>query len=211
MGNGIRFVFLLSTILLPFSASFAQADIRKISPPDSIRKMCDRLILSEVGEEIFRACVRFDTCVLKTKVFENQEIRKDYLMNYLFEYPKEKKASVRFSMNYTVSAKKNHLHSEAFYRTDKTDLPANVKINGVNILSYGEILNLSLTSDSILRKNEKNVSGIFILAQRSFLWHLSFRTLKTSDQIDDAEMSSTYNVIVNPYSGKIEASYFSAD
>jgi hypothetical protein len=186
-------------IILVCNDCHSQIIITKtIATPDSIREICDKLFLKEAGEEIFNACIRYDSTSGTQTDYEKGEVRLDYVLYYTFSYPTVSEATFSLTMNYSVYSGQGHLQSGRFLRFYHTDLPKTIQSTGTKLISYNEAKSRAVkANDSMAGAN-----GIFVLGQDYFYWHFSY-SYPDPDPQGDAQQYITENVVVDPYTGKI--------
>jgi len=183
-------------------AGYSQSvSITKVSAPDSVKVICDKLFLAEIGSELFNTLIQFDSTGGTKSVYENGEVRLDYILYYTFSYP-VKGATFPLTMNYAVYSGKGHLQSGRFLRVDQTDLPENIKKKGNKIIPAEEARKIAIKTDALMI----NSSYFFILGQDKFYWHFIIYEDDT-DLYREMDESISHHVIVDPYNGKVISHY----
>src|ERR1041384_1582246 len=138
-------------ILLSFvgSAAFSQTIYGTLAP-DSVRKKCDDVIISEIGKTAFTNNVKF----IKADIIKEGNNNK-YTVFYSFTFPNIRESHVVFSLDYKPG--KGVVKDAAF--KNYTRLPGSIKTKGAKIANYSIAKNAALVSDSVLMNNSQNVYG----------------------------------------------------
>ncbi|HWY10755.1 MAG TPA: hypothetical protein VN026_05480 [Bacteroidia bacterium] len=131
------------------SSLFAQTTY-EAAVPDSIKKKCDAVIISEIGNTAFTNNVKY----IKSDVFRTSGNTK-YTIFYSFSFPNVKESHVVFSLDYKSG--KGVIRDAAF--KNYTRLPNSVKLNGTKIISYGDAKKTTIESDSLFRTNQQSLYG----------------------------------------------------
>ncbi len=198
-------VFYLAISIFFCGNVISQSNTISIIPPDSIKKICNKLLISELGEKMFHVCVKFEKQSGIKRIYTGNAERLEYKLEYKFSFPSVKEATVAVSFLYSVYLGKGHLQSELFLRKDKTDLPANTKNKGLKIIGFNKALEIALSTDTMLLNNKTKVHGAFLLRQDSFYWYFSYG-YPSSYPNGDAEKFIEHNVYIEPYNGKVKSS-----
>ena len=141
-------VFLLFFGLISTSL-FAQTTYEAVAP-DSIKKKCDEVIISEIGKTAFTNHVKY----IKCDAFKSNNENK-YTIFYSFTFPNVKESHVVFSLDYKSG--KGVIKDGAF--KNFTRLPASVKAKGIKVISYSDAKKTALASDPIFNKDPKDLFG----------------------------------------------------
>ena len=169
----------------------------KASTPDSVKQLCDRVFLRELGKKMFETHLKFDSTEGSKTVHEDGQVRVRHKLYYTFSYPGIKGASVPLSMNYDVYSGKGHLQSGWFLRTDRTDLPVDITKRGDNVMDIEKARVAAVQADSLMAK----AKAFFVLGQDSFYWH--FQIYKDPDPKREMDVTLSHNVLIDPYNGKV--------
>jgi hypothetical protein len=105
-------------------------------------------------------------------------------------------------MNYAFYSGNGHWQSARFLRINKSDLPVNTKKRGTQIISAEKARIIALNANNLM----KNANCSFVLGQNSFYWQfITYKQIANTG--GDMEKPISYNVIVNPFNGKIIANF----
>ncbi len=196
-------------LFFTFSASvgYSQKNTTEIAVPDSIKKICDKLFVSEIGKAQFLTCVKFKKSSGAKITFGNNEKRLDFKLDYVFSYPTVKEAAVPLTFIYSVFNGKGKVQSGSFLRFGKTDLPPNTKTDGLKIINYKAALAIALETDSIMKKHINKVEGKFVLYYDSFCWHFGYSYPDPNPKSENEDRNIEHHVTIDPFSGKVKAAY----
>jgi hypothetical protein len=194
----IILLFILSGITFRCYSQIKPVEVR---PPDSIKVICDKLFIAEMGKKLFHSCIKYEKSYGFKKIFPDKQQRIDYFIDYVFSFPVAKEVTVKVSFIYAVYSGKGHLQSAAFLRENKTDLPSNFKKNGIKIMNYKMAFENAIKEDTVLRYHKDKVQSRLILTQDAFYWCFSYG-YPQSTPIGDAEMFDEHRVFIDPYTGK---------
>ena len=204
----MRLQFYLNLFLaLSVSTGFPQKITTQIAVPDSLKKMCDKLFISEIGKTQFFTCIKFKKSSGTKSIFADNKERKDFKLDYTFCYPSVVEACVDLTFIYSVYSGKGQLQSGSFLRINKSDLPAGTNTNGIKVINYKTAETIALNTDSILKKNMNKVEGKFVLYYDAFYWHFSFSYPDPNPKSESDEKYIQHIVVINPFSGKVKSAY----
>lgn len=201
----MRSLLIIFCLALPAVLN-AQPEEKTVTIPDSVKKRCDDLIISEVGKDIYELCVLYKKSLVNKRTFGNGEVRSDYTITYSFRFPQVHEASFNFGFVYTEWAGKERLVSSAFLRNNQTDLPPCLKKSGLKILNYQLVKTVALNQNPEMKKHCDEVKGILVLTQDSLSWHFSV-SIPQPNPGGDAEIFINHHVCVDPYTGVVTAKY----
>ena len=201
-----RYFILKLALIISFKA-IAQKNTMEIAVPDSIKKICDKQFVSEIGKQFFHSCVKYTGCTGTKSTYSNSEIRLDYKLDYLFAFPAVKQASVQLNFIYSVYSGKGHLQSGNFLRVNKTDLPPTTKSDGLKIISYDNAIMIAVGVDTVLKKNINRVEGKFILYSDAFYWHFGYNYPDSKPGGKEEDKYIQHHVFINPFNGKVKSVY----
>ncbi len=144
----IQSVFMVILGLIGTSL-FAQTTY-EAAVPDSIKKKCDAVVISEIGNTAFTNNVKY----IKSDVFRTSGNTK-YTIFYSFTFPNVKESHVVFSLDYKSG--KGVIRDAAF--KNYTRLPSSVKLNGTKIINYADAKKTTMASDTVFKNNQQNLFG----------------------------------------------------
>jgi hypothetical protein len=145
----IKRIFLLLQCFFYFNA-FSQQIVYATLAPDSVKKKCDEVVISEIGKNAFNNDVKF----IKADLLKGGGNDK-YTIFYSFTFPNVKESHVVFSLDYKPG--KGVVKDAAF--KNYTRLPKSIKTKGVKIIDYNRAKNAAMAADSMIMHNSTNVYG----------------------------------------------------
>jgi len=169
--------------------------------PDSIRKKCEAVIISEIGNTVFKNNVKF----IKSDAHTKEKVLNSYTLFYSFTFPNVKESHVVFTMEYNLSGNKSGVIKDIAYK-NHTRLPSDLKKTGAKIISYNDAKKTALATDTSLKKFENKLYGELsteydnIKKDYYFVWY--FYYMEPCKNCE-AEMYTTHNVFINASNGKV--------
>lgn len=131
------------------SSLFSQTTYEAVAP-DSIKKKCDAVIISEIGNTAFANNVKY----IKCDAFKDKGVNK-YTVFYSFTFPNVKESHVVFSLDYKSG---NGVIKDGAFK-NYTRLPASVKLNGAKVIPYADAKKTTMSSDTLFKNNQQNLFG----------------------------------------------------
>lgn len=194
----MRVKLIISTLFLSLCLSdFAQTIYGAVAP-DSIKKKCEQIIISEIGQNAYTKNVKF----IKSDAHTKDNVLNAFTLFYSFNFPNVKESHVVFTIEYKLG--KGILKDVAF--KNHTRLPGSIKKTGAKVLSYEEAKKVAVTSDTILKKYSSSLYGEISTDYDTskkdyyFVWH--FYHLEPCKKCE-AEMYSTQSAYINASTGKV--------
>lgn len=166
--------------------------------PDSIKKKCEQIIVSEIGQNAYTNNVR----LIKSDGHTNAGILNAYTLFYSFNFPNVKESHVVFTIEYKLG--KGVMKDVAF--KNYTRLPGSIKKTGAKVLSFDAAKKVAITSDTILKRHSANLYGEISSdydpekKDYYFVWH--FYHLEPCKKCE-AEMYTTQSAYINASTGKV--------
>ena len=169
--------------------------------PDSVRKKCEEVIVSEIGKDAFNKHVKF----IKSDGRLNDKTLIGFTLFYSFNFPNVKESHVTFTLDYKFG--KGVVKDIAF--KNHTRMPATIKKNGAKVIGFEEAKKVAIASDTTLKKfSDKlygEISTDYDSAKKDYYFVWYFYYLEACKNCE-AEMYTTHSVYVNASTGKVLAS-----
>lgn len=144
----------LFSFLIIITASLLRAQTSyNISVPDSIKKKCDEVVISEIGKSAFEGSVKY----IKSDLQKNNGAE-NYIVFYAFTFPNVKESHVIFTITCKLEGKHAAVVKDAAFK-NYTRLPQNIKTKNVKVISYAEAKKIAVSKDPVLKKNESKLYG----------------------------------------------------
>lgn len=169
--------------------------------PDSIKKKCEAVIISEIGNTVFKNNVKF----IKSDAHTKEKVLNSYSLFYSFTFPNVNESHVVFTMEYQLNGNKSGVVKDIAYK-NYTRLPSGLKKNGAKIITYSDAKKTALAADTSLKKFENKLYGELsteydaLKKDYYFVWY--FYYLEPCKNCE-AEMYTTHNVFIDASSGKV--------
>jgi hypothetical protein len=166
--------------------------------PDSIKKKCEQIIISEIGQNAYKTNVKF----IKSDAHTKDNVLNGFTLFYSFNFPNVKESHVVFTIEYKLG--KGVIKDIAF--KNYTRLPGSIKKTGAKVLSYEEAKKTAIFSDTILKKHNNELYGEIstdydaVKKDYYFVWH--FYHLEPCKKCE-AEMYTTQSAYINASTGKV--------
>lgn len=169
--------------------------------PDSIKKKCDAVIVSEIGNDNFGKYVK----LIKSDAHTKNNVLNAYTLFYSFNFPNVKESHVVFTLEYKLDDKgKGSIVKDVAFK-NHTRLPLSIKKNGVKVISYADAKKAAVTCDTTLKKYSDKLYGEISTEYDSakkdyfFVWY--FYYLGPCKNCE-AEMYTTHSAYIDAVSGK---------
>ena len=192
----MRVKLIIFSLFLSLS-NYAQTIYGAVAP-DSIKKKCEQVIVSEIGQNAFNTNVK----LIKSDAHTNNNVLNAYTLFYSFNFPNVKESHVVFTIEYKLG--KGVIKDVAF--KNHTRLPISIKKTGAKVLSYEDAKKAAITSDTILKKFSSSLYGEISTEYDTekkdyyFIWH--FYHLEPCKKCE-AEMYTTQSAYINASNGKV--------
>jgi hypothetical protein len=183
---------------LSISLSHYSQTIYGAVAPDSIKKKCEQIIVSEIGQSAFNTNVKF----IKSDMHTNSNVMNAFTLFYSFNFPNVKESHVVFTIEYKFG--KGVIKDAAF--KNYTRLPGSIKKTGAKVVSYDDAKKTAIASDTILKKYASDLYGEistdYDAAKKDyyFVWH--FFHLEPCKNCE-VEMYTTQSAYINASTGKV--------
>lgn len=194
----MRSLFFIIVLCFAVSGDNIAQTIYGAMAPDSIRKKCEAVIISEVGKTAYDNNVKF----IKSDGHTKEQVLNGFTLFYSFNFPNVKESHVIFTLEYKFG--KGVVKDIAF--KNYTRLPASIKKSGAKVISYNEAKNIALKADTTLKKFSDKLYGEISTEyddtkkEYYFVWY--FYYLEACKNCE-AEMYTTHSVYVNASTGKV--------
>lgn len=189
--------------IIPFFAAISlQAQtIYGAIAPDSIKKKCDAVIVSEIGKDNFDKHVK----LIKSDAHTFNNVLKAYTLFYSFNFPNVQESHAVFTIEYKFDETgKGKVVKDAAFK-NFTRLPGTIKKTGVKVISYSDAKKAALLSDTTLNKYSNQLYGEISTEYDEtkkdyfFVWYFYYLgPCKNCKQ----EMYTTYSAYINAITGK---------
>jgi hypothetical protein len=182
------------------SVSLQSQILYGITVPDSIKKKCDEVIISEIGQPAFNASVKYIKCDMLKSLNSDS-----YTVFYAFTFPNVRESHVIFSVNYKKDLKQGGVVKDGAFK-NYTRLPLSVKTKGSKVIPYAEAKKIAVNCDSIMKKNQDKLFGEISTDYNDkkkdyfFTWY--FYYLEPCKGCP-SEQYKTYSVYIDASSGKV--------
>ncbi len=187
-------------LIIAFSLAFSRAWSQTLygaMAPDSVRKKCEAVILSEIGQNAFNKHVKF----IKSDGHLNGSVLNGFTLFYSFNFPNVKESHVIFTIDYKFG--KGVVKDIAF--KNHTRMPANIKKNGAKVIGFEEAKKVAITSDTTLKKYSDKLYGEISTDYDNtkkdyyFVWY--FYYLEPCKNCE-ADSYNAHNVYIDAVTGK---------
>lgn len=179
--------------------SFSQTIYGAVAP-DSIRKQCEKVIISEIGANAFTNHVKF----IKSDAHTKEKVLNGYTLFYSFGFPNVKESHVVFTIDYKLSPSKNGVVQDAALK-NYTRLPIALKKKDISVISYNDAKKSAVAADTVLKKYQDKLYGEISTEYNStkkdyyFVWYFYYlEACKTCKE----ETYTTHSVYIDAVSGK---------
>jgi hypothetical protein len=170
----------LILILTSFISTVLSAQTNyEIATPDSIQRMCQKAIISEIGKNAFSTSVKYIKSDLNTGKNAKGEKLENYTLFYAFAFPNVKESHVVFSFNCVRDANGTRLVKDSAFR-NFTRLPASLKNKPPKVLNYQSAKKLAADADPVMKANQDKLFGDISTEYNEkngdyhFVWHFYY-------------------------------------
>ena len=176
-----------------------------VTPPDSIKMKCDKVIISEIGKKAFDANIHYIKSDSQKGVYPTGENWISYTLFYSFNFPNIKQSHVIFSLNYKKDLTKSAVMKDIAFK-NYTRLPESIKSKGTKAVSYEEAKKAAMEAEPVLKANPTKLYGEIsteydeIKKEYVFVWYFYFME---PNKKSEAEQYTTYSVLIDAGTGKI--------
>ncbi|MBP7809158.1 MAG: hypothetical protein KA163_07695 [Bacteroidia bacterium] len=190
-------VKLIILILFVSLSNYAQTIYGAVAP-DSIKKKCEQIIVSEIGQSAFNTNVKF----IKSDMHTKSNVMNAFTLFYSFNFPNVKESHVVFTIEYKLG--KGVIKDVAF--KNHTRLPGSIKKTGAKVVTFEDAKKAAVASDTILKKHIDKLYGEISTEYDTekkdyyFVWH--FYHLEPCKKCE-AEMYTTQSAYINASNGKV--------
>jgi hypothetical protein len=196
----------LILLILAFVSTVISAQTNyEITTPDSIQKMCQKAIISEIGKNAFNTSVKYIKSDLSTAKNIKGEKEDNYTVFYAFAFPNVKESHVVFSFNCIRDSKGTRLVKDSAFK-NFTRLPVSLKNKPVKILSYSNAKKLAADADPVMKVNQDKLFGDISTEYNEktkdyyFVWHFYYMA---SCKDCGAEQFKIYSSSIDAVTGKV--------
>lgn len=173
--------------------------------PLEIKKKCDAVIISEIGQKAFEKNIHFIKCDAKEGTYSDGGNWKKYTVYYSFVFDNVKESHVIFSLDYKEDPKESSVKKDIAFK-NYTRLPGSIKTKGAKIIDYAAAKKLAIDADPVFKQNQEKLYGEISTEYDNdkkdyfFMWY--FYHMEPCKNCE-AEMYSTSSVYINAHTGKI--------
>lgn len=191
--SAILFFFFLSQI----SFSFKQTE--SIEPLQAIRRQCEEILKTELGEKKFSTQVKILKEKSETRNFEGGKTRTDFFLTFGLYFPESVGDSVILGFTKAVYAGGSRLASERFLRENKSDLPPGQALKMGEIIPRFKAMELAFTENPELNKTKTTAE--LVLTQTHLTWVMLFTEPVTNQ--GEREVYLTHSIVLDALTGNL--------